>query len=130
MTATAHQQEAAEVLWQNETHLIGRVAAAPERRELPSGDQIVVFRLIVPRVPEPETGQRVDTLDCVARTGRLRQRAGALQPDTVVEVTGPLRRRFTRGAGGAVSYWEVEIAALSRLGTAGPLPRRRSRERS
>jgi single-strand DNA-binding protein len=77
----------------------------------------------------PETGQRVDTLDCVARTGRLRQRAGALQPDTVVEVTGALRRRFTRGAGGAVSYWEVEIAALSRLGTAGALPRRRSRER-
>lgn len=48
----------------NAVTLCGRVSGAPTVRELPSGDEIVTFRLVVPR-PEDNrskpTGQRVDT---------------------------------------------------------------------
>jgi single-strand DNA-binding protein len=128
MTARVAPLEAeSEVLWQNETRLVGRVAAPPEPKELPSGDRIVTFRLIVPRVPEPETGPRVDTLDCVARTGRLRQRCASLPADAVVEVGGAIRRRFWRGPVGPESRWEIEISSLSKLAVVAPVTRRRGR---
>ena len=54
----------------NEVHLVGRLAAEPARRELPSGDVLVSFRLVVSRPPgrkrATERSPTVDTLDCAA----------------------------------------------------------------
>jgi len=42
----------------NEVLLIGRLAAEPVRRELPSGDTLVSFRLVVDRLPPPRRPRR------------------------------------------------------------------------
>jgi single-strand DNA-binding protein len=104
----------------NEVPLVGRLPAAPQERELPSGDRVVTWRLVVDRGPgrRPPEGVRattVDTLECVAWTASLRRTALTLLPDDVVEVQGSLRRRFWRAGTGAASRCEVEAAALRRL---------------
>lgn len=116
----------------NEVVLVGRVAAAAEERELPSGDLLVTFRLVVDRPPTPRAaGTRaptVDTLDCSAWGAGVRRTARALGPGDVVEVHGALRRRFWRSGAGASSRTEVEVGAVRRLVRAAPgaaRPRRR-----
>lgn len=108
----------------NEVRLRGRIAACPEQRELPSGDMLTIWRLIVARPPSrrptPE-GVRpvtVDTFDCVAWTAALRRTARTFAPGDVVQVEGALRRRFWQAGGGAVSRVEVEVAAVRRLARA------------
>jgi single-strand DNA-binding protein len=104
----------------NEVLLVGRVPAAPEERELPSGDVLVTWRIVVGRpvgrrVPEGVRATTVDTLDCVAWAAPARRAASALVPDDVVEVRGALRRRFWRAGAGAVSRCEVEVTAVRRV---------------
>lgn len=104
----------------NEVVLVGRLAAEVEERTLPSGDVLATWRLVVgrpPARPRRDGGRpvTVDTLDCVAWTGRLRQSARRLRPGDVVQVEGALRRRFWRAGAGAASRCEVEVTALRRL---------------
>lgn len=111
----------------NEVVLVGRVPAAPEERELPSGDVLVTWRLVVGRPPgrRPPEGVRattVDTLDCVAWSAATRRAAAALLPDDVVEVTGALRRRFWRAGAGAASRCEVEVSSVRRVSRRPPRP--------
>lgn len=110
----------------NEVLLVGRVPAAPELRELPSGDRLVIWRLVVGRGPgrRPPEGVRpttVDTLDCVAWTASARRTAVTLQPDDVVEVRGALRRRFWRAGAAAASRCEVEVATVRRVSRRPPV---------
>ena len=104
----------------NAVRLSGRVSAAPEARMLPSGDEVVSFRLIVPRSPAARrrSKQRVDTIECSAWTARLRRSVRRLAAGDAVTVTGELRRRFTRGAGGPMSWVNVDLDTCER--TAGP----------
>lgn len=110
----------------NEVVLVGRLSGSPEERELPSGDHLVTWRLVVHRAPSrrPPEGVRattVDTFDCVAWTAPARRAACALLPDDVVEVHGALRRRFWRTAAGAASRCEVEATSVRRVSRrAGP----------
>lgn len=102
---------------ENTVHLVGRLAAVPEVREMPSGDEAVVWRLVVDRA-QPGTRGRVDTLACIAwaagpRRAALRWRAG-----DIVEVDGALRRRFWRTPTGAVSRYEVEVLQARRVAPA------------
>ena len=104
----------------NEVVLVGRVPAPAQQRELPSGDVLVTWRVVVARPPgrRPPEGVRptiVDTLDCVAWTASARRAATALRPDDVVEVSGSLRRRFWRAGAGAASRCEVEVASVRRV---------------
>jgi len=108
----------------NEVALVGRVSAAPEERELPSGDLLVSWRVIVDRPPQrraaPAGGRApvVDTVDCVAFGAAVRRTARGLAAGDVVRVEGALRRRFWRSGGGASSRTEVEVAAIRRLARA------------
>ena len=89
----------------NETFLRGRLAAAAHVRVLPSGDEICGFRLIVTR-PTSERAVskvRIDTIDCATTLARVRRCVERAEPNDELEVTGSLRRRFWRGAGGAAS---------------------------
>jgi single-strand DNA-binding protein len=111
----------------NEVTLLGRVSGVPEERELPSGDVLVAFRVVVdrpaPRRPSPP-GVRpptIDTLDCVAWGAAARRSARALADGDVVSVEGALRRRFWRAGAGANSRTEVEVERLRR-GTRRPAP--------
>lgn len=104
----------------NDVRLVGRVPAAPEERELPSGDRLVTWRVVVERgpgrpAPPGVRAPTVDTLDCVAWTAPLRRVARGLLPGDVVEVRGALRRRFWRAGAGAASRCEVEATHVRRL---------------
>jgi single-strand DNA-binding protein len=131
--ATARGGAALAGVSSNEVRLRGRVAAAPEERELPSGDRIMQLRVIVPRdltarrrvksgsAPAASSRvQTVDTIDLVCWTATTRRSAGRLTAGQTVEVRGALRRRFFGGPAGRQSRYEVEVAALRRVSEAVP----------
>jgi single-strand DNA-binding protein len=105
----------------NEVHLVGRVAAAPDEIELPSGDLLVKWRLIIDRPPrERHSRASVDVLECSAYLAKIRRTASKFDPGDIVEVDGALRRRFYPTPGGQkVSRYSVEVTAVRRLSRGG-----------
>lgn len=93
----------------NEVRLVGRVAAEPVARTLPSGDTVVTFRVVVARPEGQKSKQAVDSLNCAAWAARLQRSVATWTEGDVVEVSGALRRRFFRGEGGPSSRVEVEV---------------------
>ncbi len=93
----------------NEVFLRGRLADGAEVRTLPSGDELCVFRMTVPR-PPGERG-RVDSIDCSTAGARAERTVLAAEPGQVVEIRGSLRRRFWRGGTGLASRYEVQVAS-------------------
>ena len=65
----------------NQVQLVGRLAADAVHRELPSGDRLATFRLVIDR-PDNAVGPRVDTIDCASWRADLRRRVGAGPPVT------------------------------------------------
>ena len=108
----------------NEVRLVGRVAAEPQERTMPSGDLVVGVRLVVERTERDRRpgSPRVDALECSAWPQTLRRSVLRWSPGDVVEVTGRLRRRFQRGPQGPTSRWEIEVGSARRLArAAGPV---------
>ncbi len=95
----------------NDCLLRGRVSAPATDRELPSGEHVVEFRLIVKR----ETREGVDTLDIAAWNSKARRTALSLKSGEWVEVSGSIRRRFWQVPSGSASRWQIEGQAISRL---------------
>ena len=95
----------------NDVVLRGRVSAEAIEKELPSGDKVVEFRLIVTRAK----GEGVDTLDIGAWNSKARRSAMSLKPGEWIEVTGSLHRRFWKGAAGLASRWQVEAIEIARI---------------
>jgi single-strand DNA-binding protein len=96
----------------NQVLLAGRLAADPVLRSLPSGDELLSFRLTVPR---PDGGRvRVDSIDCASTRVRVRRTVQRASPGDVLHVTGALRRRFWRTAAGLGSRYEVEVITARR----------------
>ncbi len=103
----------------NEVTLVGRVSAAPEPRDLPSGDHLVTLRVVVDRPPRKgETRRAVDVIDVACWTRRTQRVATGLGPDDAVRVEGALRRRFFATGGGRASRYEVEASRLVRVSRA------------
>ena len=109
--------------WANEVRLMGRVSGSPVEREMPSGDVVVLFRLVVPRPAARRSASArgasrkavtVDTIDIACWSARSRRAALRLQEGETVEVSGSLHRRFFRAGGGAVSRYEVDAATVAR----------------
>jgi single-strand DNA-binding protein len=102
--------------------LAGRVSSAPIERELPSGDRVLTFRVVMTREPTAMTArskQVSDWVDCAAWSGRARRSVASWQVGDRVEIEGALRRRFFRGANGASSRVEVEVLGARRVVRAG-----------
>ena len=95
----------------NDLLLRGRVSAPAIEKELPSGDKVAEFRLIVSRA---ERGG-VDTLDVAAWSSKVRRSALTLKEGEWVEITGAIHRRFWSGPAGVASRWQGEAAEISRL---------------
>lgn len=106
----------------NEVHLSGRVSGGIERRELPSGDGLVTFRLVVARSRRrgAPAGRApgVDTIDIACWSASTRAVAARLEPGSGVAVDGSLRRRFFATSAGRASRYEVEAGRLRRVGPA------------
>ena len=95
----------------NDLMLRGRVSAQAVEKELPSGDKVVEFRLIVTRV---ERGG-VDTLDIAAWSSKMRRSALTLKEGEWIEISGSIHRRFWSGPTGVASRWQVEAAEIVRI---------------
>lgn len=121
MVAVKASGEAGTITSRNEVVLVGRLAAAPEQRALPSGALLTTWRLVVERPPggrKPPEGVRaptIDTVDCVAWVSAVQRSAGTWEPGDVLSVEGSLRRRFWRSPTGASSRYEVEVSRAKRL---------------
>ncbi|GAB3867019.1 hypothetical protein GCM10028801_40190 [Nocardioides maradonensis] len=108
----------------NEVRLVGRLSAEAVDRELPSGDVVVVARLVVSR---PEVGgptqrrQSVDVLECSAWSPRTQRVMRGWREGDLVDVRGAVRRRFFRVAGQTAARVEIEVSS-------GRLVRRADRE--
>lgn len=99
----------------NDVFLRGRLAAEPESRVLPSGDEVWTFRLTVDRAADrarPRT--RVDSIDCATHSARVRRCVGGARPGDELEISGALQRRFWRSAAGVSSRYEV-VATAARV---------------
>lgn len=95
----------------NDLLLRGRVSAPATSKELPSGDKVVEFRLIITRSER----ECVDTLDIAAWSAKSRKIALTLESDEWVEISGSIRRRFWQSPAGVASRWQVEAAEILRL---------------
>lgn len=100
----------------NYVFLRGRLAAAAQVKELPSGDRMVVFRLTVSRPARDRV--RVDSLECVTTKARARRTLERARPGDELEVQGSLRRRFWRGPTGPTSRYSVDAESVRSLRTA------------
>ena len=95
----------------NDLLLRGRISAPATTKELPSGDKVVEFRLIVTRAER----EGVDTLDIAAWSAKMRKVALTLQGDEWVEISGSIHRRFWQSPTGVASRWQIEAAEIVRL---------------
>ena len=103
----------------NTVTLVGRVSAAPEARDLPSGDRLVTFRVVVERQPARDgTRRQVDVIDVACWSKRSQRSANRLTTDDVVRVEGALRRRFFAAGGARTSRYEVEADRVARVSRA------------
>ncbi|HEX3706266.1 MAG TPA: single-stranded DNA-binding protein [Mycobacteriales bacterium] len=108
-------QRKTQIEHRNEVAITGRLSAMAEARELPSGDEVVAWRIIVDR-PAGAERAGIDAVDCVAFNARVRRAALRWQPGETIAVEGALRRRFWRSPSGTASRFEVEVARATRGG--------------
>jgi len=92
----------------NDVRLVGRLTGTPALVALPSGDELVTFRISVPRSARAGTTQRVDSVPCTAWTSRLRRSILTWRTGDLVEVSGAVRCRFYQAGGATRSRVEVE----------------------
>lgn len=109
--------ESAESADHNEVRLSGRLPADPLERELPSGDTVWTFRVVVRR-PGNNARAGVDTVDCAAYAAAAARSVRSWRSGDEVEVQGGLRRRFWRSPTGARSRYEVEVVRARRVARA------------
>lgn len=95
----------------NDVLLRGRVSSLAVEKELPSGDKVMEFRIVIARSDD----EGFDTIDISAWSSKLRRTAASLKNDQWVEVSGSIKRRFWRGAAGLASRWQIDASEISRL---------------
>lgn len=97
--------------------LIGRLGARVDLRDLPSGDTVTVFTVVVDRLRgsgPPGSRVKVDAIPCQAFRSTVVRRLASVEPGEWVRVEGRLRRRFWRSGSGLGSAMEVEVSRLQR----------------
>ena len=114
---SGHRKQPATVLVEhrNEVAIVGRLSKPAERKVLPSGDEVVTWRLVVDRPGETAPRRGFDTIDCTAFAARVRRAALRWEPGATIEVTGSLRRRFWRNGSVLGSACEVHVVTVTKL---------------
>jgi single-strand DNA-binding protein len=95
--------------------LVGRLGSRVAVRELPSGDVVTVFTIVVDRAPASRgtaSAVKVDAIACQAFRAAVVNRLDRLEPGQWVRAEGTLRRRFWRAGAGLGSAMEVEVSRL------------------
>lgn len=96
---------------ENLVFLVGRVSGEVVEKELPSGDRVAEFRVVVAR----DDREGFDTFDIAVWKSVLRKRALSLDTDEWLEIKGVLRRRFWRNGQAVASRWQVEGREIKRI---------------
>lgn len=111
----------------NCVYLRGRLAAAVEVRDLPSGDALAVFRITVAR-PSADRA-RVDSIECASVRTKVHRALSRAEPGDELEVSGALHRRFWRTPAGPASRYAVDVETIrvNRAGRRGGASRARTR---
>jgi single-strand DNA-binding protein len=102
----------------SEVVIVGRIGSRVEQRELPSGDAVTVFTLVVDRSARDRRsprGARVDAIPCQTFRLPIARRLESLTEGDWVRVQGQLRRRFWRAGAGLGSATEVDVQRLDRV---------------
>ena len=108
------------VIDRNDVVLRGRLSAPPELRPLPSGDTLLLFKLVVRREDPRPRGPRSDVITCVSYLPALQRYAAAWTADDVVEVEGSLQRRFWRTPTGTAVAYEVNCRRGRKVARSSP----------
>ena len=95
----------------NAVQLCGRISGLAKEKELPSGDVVVEFRIIIAR----SSREGVDTLDIAAWSAKTRRTALSLKEGQWVEIEGEVHRRFWQAPTGVASRWQVESSAITKI---------------
>ncbi len=100
----------------NTVHVVGRLGQQSQTKEMPSGDEITTFTVVVPRSGKLREGSpRVDSLACQTMRAGIRNKVHAWAPGSWVELEGTLRRRFWQGGNGLASATEIEVRTMVRV---------------
>lgn len=103
----------------NEVHLQGCVSSLPTAKILPSGDEVVEFRIVIDRMQrcggQKSLRREVDSLEIAAWNPRERRAALKLQPGDWIRIEGSVHRRFWSSPKGIASRWQIEVSVLRRL---------------
>ena len=104
------------VIDRNDVVLRGRLSAPPELRPMPSGDTLLLFKIVVRRESPRPRGPRSDVITCVSYVPTLQRYAAAWTVEDVVEVEGSLQRRFWRTPTGTAVAYEVNCRRGRKVG--------------
>jgi single-strand DNA-binding protein len=105
----------------NDVSLVGRLSGAVECKDLPSGDTVVEWRVVVERPPDDRYRRQkvVDTIQCVSYDERFRDLTADWRHGDLVEVRGAIRRRFWRtGSGVPASRYDIEVREVDLVAVA------------
>jgi single-strand DNA-binding protein len=110
----------------NDVSLVGRFTAGPVYRALPSGAELVEWRLLVKRPPEKWHGRTTgDSIPCMSFDQKFRDLVAGWSCGDLIEVRGSLRRRVWRTPEGALaSRYDVEVSEAELV---APRPARKRR---
>ena len=100
--------------WQNDVFLTGRVTSEGELVEMPSGEALIRFRIVVPR-HKPTTKTTVDTIDCVSFKPAIHRNVAKLEIGDIVTLTGTVRRRFWKAGPSVASRVEIEVQTVKKV---------------
>lgn len=103
----------------NTMRVVGRMTTDLSTRSLPSGDEVASWRVVVPRARGDGERIRVDVFTCASFDPAIHAIAAEWSAGDVVDVTGAMRLRFWRSAGGVRSRYELEVQQARRLSCAG-----------
>lgn len=99
-----------------DVRLVGRMGGGVLERELPSGDIVCTFTVVIDRTPRRGSRVAVDAIPCQAFPARVRARVARLDPGVLVDVEGTLRRRFWRAPSGLGSALELDVRSIRARG--------------
>ena len=120
-------EECADAAVANQVRIRGRVGSDPTQRALPSGAEIVSFRVVIARAATVMTRgsrQKSDWVDCTAWSSPSRRRAAGWRTGDVVQVDGALRRRHYRAGDTSGSRVEIEMLGGRRIARASPVTKK------
>jgi single-strand DNA-binding protein len=101
----------------NEVTLIGRLGSTVTERDLPSGDIVTAFSIVVDRPLRDRRGSvTVDAIPCHTFSSSIGARVMSWEPGLWIQVGGMLRRRFWRSGSATSSLLDVQATTVRRLG--------------